>query len=102
MRHGQNRKKMVNRSLSENELRLKIIQNRLSSALPPKHRKKYADLLAGDSSLFAKMQSREEREKHVVDSLLRGGVFEDNLKLNENRKFGMEKHADKYYATGRL
>nr|VFJ62235.1 MAG: hypothetical protein BECKDK2373C_GA0170839_10957 [Candidatus Kentron sp. DK] len=95
----QGKKNTVNPSLNEEKLRLRIIQNRLSSVFPDRLAQKYfRRFSAKPTSSFINLQSKEERRNYVIDLLQSAGVFEDNKTLNNSRKLGMEKFAGNYFA----
>jgi hypothetical protein len=92
--------RQVNRSLSGLRLRSRILQNRLSHLLPAADSKAGRGVSMVLSRLVAERQ--EENRARVVALMRRRGVFEDNERLNERLRLGMEKYAGRYfdYSTG--
>ena len=87
----------LNASVKERKLQTRLMRNRLTSAFPERGGPLISRLVAGAALFFHATQSEEERSRFVRESLHRGGIFEDNRRLNADRGLGMEKYAAHYF-----
>lgn len=90
-------REQVNVRLNDDDIKLKIAGNRLSSIFPPKSKRKLRKLLARSVSFFTPTQTMAERRKYVIEVLGAEGIFQDNRVLDESKDIGMKTYAAQYF-----
>ena len=90
-------REQVNVRLQDNDIKLKIAENRLASLFPSQSKRRLRQFLARPLSFFISTQTETERRKYVADVLRDEGIFQDNKILDETKHLGMEKYADQYF-----